>query len=133
MLLAIGDWSLVMNKINSFKDLEIWKLSHQLVLDIYKTSEAFPKKKEEYRLTSQLLRAASSVPTNIAEGMGRYTKKEFINFLVIARGSVEECKYLILLSKDLNHIPPEVYTELNDKYDLLGKKINALINSLKNK
>jgi len=121
-----------MGKINSFRDLEIWKLSHQLVLDIYKTSETFPKK-EEYRLTSQLLRAASSVPTNIAEGMGRYTKKEFVNFLVIARGSVEECKYLILLSKDLSYISSVLYEELNNKYDLLGKKINALINSIRNR
>ncbi|MCL4548032.1 MAG: four helix bundle protein [Bacteroidetes bacterium] len=121
-----------MVKINSFRDLEIWNLSHQLVLNIYKISESFPKK-EEYRLTSQLLRATSSVPTNIAEGMGRYTKKEFINFLVIARGSIEESKYLLLLSKDLNYLAPDVYEDFNDRYDLLGKKINALINSLRNK
>ena len=88
-----------MGKINSFQDLEIWKLSHQLVLNIYKITESFPKK-EEYRLISQLIRAITSIPTNIAEGMGRYTRKEFINFLLIARGSVEECKYLLLLSND---------------------------------
>ena len=59
-----------MGKINSFQDLEIWKLSHQLVLDIFKITEWFPKK-EEYRLISQLIRAVTSIPTNIAEGMGR--------------------------------------------------------------
>lgn len=73
-----------MGKINSFHDLEIWKLSYQLVLDIYKISEAFPKK-EDYRLTSQLVRVVTSIPANIAEGMGRHTRKELINFLVVAR------------------------------------------------
>lgn len=121
-----------MGKINSFHDLEIWKLSHQLVLDIYKITEKFPTK-EEYRLISQLIRAAASIPTNIAEVMGRYTRKEFINFLVIARGSVEECKYLLLLSSDLKYVETSIYNNLKDQFDKLGKMINALISSLKRK
>jgi len=73
-------------KIKSFQDLEIWQLAHKLVLDIYSLVEKFPKK-EEFRLTSQLIRAAISIPANIAEGMGRYSTKEFIHYLIIARGS----------------------------------------------
>ena len=121
-----------MGKINSFQDLEIWKLSHQLALDIYKITEQFPKK-EEYRLISQLIRAVTSIPTNIAEGMGRYSRKEFINFPVIARGSVEECKHLILLSNELNYVETSIYNNLKDQFDKLGKMINALISSLKRK
>ena len=121
-----------MGKINSFHDLEIWKLSHQLVLDIYKITGRFPKR-EEYRLISQLIRAVTSIPANIAEGMGRYTRKEFINFLVIARGSVEECKYLILLSNDLKYLELSTYNNLKEQFDVLGKMINTLITSLKRK
>ena len=128
----ISDWLLVMGKINSFHDLEIWQLSHRLVLDIYKVIESFPKK-EEYRLTSQLIRAATSIPTNIAEGMGRYSRKEFIKFLIIARGSVEECKYLILLSNDLQYIDEYAYHNFKDKLDIVGKMINSLITSLRRK
>ena len=121
-----------MTGIKSFHDLEIWKLSHQLVLEIYKISRMFPKE-ENFRITSQLLRAAYSIPTNIAEGMGRYTRKEFIYFLTIARGSVEECKYLILLSKDLGYLHENMFNELTQKYDSVGKMINSLINSLRKK
>jgi len=71
------------------------------------------------------------VPTNIAEGKGRKTLKEFIQFLTIARGSVEEVKYLLLLSKDLNFISSELYLELIDGYDQVGKMLNGLINSLR--
>ncbi len=121
-----------MTSIKSFHDLEIWKLSHQLVLEVYKISKMFPKE-ENFRITSQLLRAAYSMPSNIAEGMGRYTRKEFVNFLTIARGSVEECKYFILLAKDLGYLTEQIYNELTLKYDSLGKMINSLINSLKRK
>jgi four helix bundle protein len=121
-----------MTSIKSFHDLEIWKLSHQLVLEVYKISKMFPKE-ENFRITSQLLRAAYSIPSNIAEGMGRYTRKEFVNFLTIARGSVEECKYFILLIKDLGYLPEIMFNELTSKYDSLGKMINSLINSLKRK
>ena len=121
-----------MSKINSFHDLEIWKLAHELVLEIYKLTNDFPSK-EEYRLTSQLVRAAISIPNNIAEGMGRFSRKEFLQFLNIARGSTEECKYLIILSKDLKYIDIATYDLITEKYNLLGKKINALINSIKRK
>lgn len=105
----------------------IWKFGnwHELVLEIYKTTNKFPSK-EEFRLTSQLIRAAISIPNNIAEGMGRFSRKEFLQFLNIARGSTEECKYLIILSKDLKYIDDEAYDSFTKKYDLLGKKIKHL-------
>ena len=119
-------------EINSFFDLEVWQLAHKLVLDVYKAVENFPKK-EEYKLASQLLRAVVSVPTNIAEGKGRSTLKDYIHFLVIARGSLEETKYLLYLSKDLNYINIDVYENLNSQSNLIGKKLNALIGALKTK
>jgi four helix bundle protein len=117
-------------KINNFEDLKVWKLAHQTVLEIYKLSESFPKS-EEYRITSQLLRAVVSIPTNIAEGMGRYSKKEFIQFLVIARGSVEECKYLLLLTKDLGYLTEDKFISLSESLNSIGKMTNALITSLR--
>lgn len=119
-------------KINSFFDLEVWQLAHKLVLDVYKVVEKFPKK-EEYRLTSQLLRAVVSIPTNIAEGKGRNTLKDYIHFLIIARGSLEETKYLLYLSKDLGYIDEQEYCTLQEQFNLIGKKLNSLINSLKSK
>ena len=119
-------------KVNSFFDLEVWQLAHKLVLDVYKVVENFPKI-EEYRLTSQLLRAVVSIPTNIAEGKGRNTLKDYIHFLTIARGSLEETKYLLYLSKDLCYIDEQEYYTLQEQHSLIGKKLNSLINSLKSK
>lgn len=116
-----------MTSIKSFHDLDIWKLSHQLVLEVYKDSKKFPKE-ENFRITSKLLREAYSIPSNIAEGMGRCTRKEFVSFLTIARGSVEECKYFILLVKDLGYLLEIIFHELTLKYNSPGKMINSLIN-----
>lgn len=120
------------SKINSFKDLEIWQLSHQAVLSVYDLLVNIPRQ-EDYNIKSQLMRASVSIPTNIAEGMGRYSRKEFIQFLNIARGSVEECKYLLILSYDLQYISKEDFEKNSSVYDLIGKKINALIKSIKEK
>lgn len=89
--------------VKSWEDLLVLQKAHELVLQIYKITKDFPSD-ERYRLIDQICRAASSVPTNIAEGKGRRTKKEFIQFLTIFRGSVEEVKYLLLLSRDLSFI-----------------------------
>jgi four helix bundle protein len=120
------------NKIKSFEDLEIWRLSHSLVLEIYKIIKSFPKT-ENYILTKQIIRSAQSIPANIAEGMGRFSKKEFTRFLVIARGSVEETKYHLILAKDLGYIDTNTFENFKNNYTLLGKKINSLISSIKSK
>jgi len=120
------------NKIKSFEDLEIWKLSHSLVLEIYKIVKTFPKS-EDYILTQQIIRSSQSVPANIAEGMGRFSKKEFLQFLIIVRGSVEETKYHLILAKDLGYLENSLFEELKNNYTILGKKINSLISSIKSK
>ncbi len=120
------------NKINSFRDLEVWKIAHGYVLDIYKTTAAFPKI-EEYRITNQLIRASVSIPANIAEGCGRKTTAELMRFLTISRGSTEECKYFIILSKDLGYLKTEDYTRLSLNLDTIGKMLNGLLNSLRQK
>lgn len=120
------------NKINSFRDLEVWKIAHEYVLDIYRTTEDFPKI-EEYRITNQLIRASVSIPANIAEGCGRKTTAELMRFLTISRGSTEESKYFIILSKDLGYLKPDDFTRLSLSLDTIGKMLNGLLNSLRQK
>lgn len=114
----------------NFTKLDVWRKAHQMTLKAYKATQSFPSE-ERYRLTDQLCRSASSVPANIAEGKGRDSHKDFLKFLIIARGSVEETKYHLLLAKDLHYLSKEVYARLNDGYDLVGKLINGLIRKVK--
>ncbi len=123
---------MIENKIKSFEDLEIWRLSHSLVLEIYRIVKSFPKS-ENYILTKQIIRSAQSIPANIAEGMGRYSKNELVQFLIIARGSVEETKYHLILARDLGYIDFNTFENMQSNYTLLGKKINSLISSIKRK
>lgn len=113
------------------KKLDAWKLSFEFVKEIYLATDGFPSS-EKFGLTSQLRRASVSIPTNIAEGAGRKSKKEFINFLSIALGSVSEVDTLLLLSRDLNFIKPELTDELLIKLDVIGKLIFGLMKSLQN-
>ncbi|MGH7770859.1 MAG: four helix bundle protein [Candidatus Binatia bacterium] len=78
-------------QVESWKDLEVWQASHGLVLKVYEATKSFPND-ERLRLTDQLCRAAASIPTNIAEEKGRSVLKEYLQFLSVARGSVEEVK-----------------------------------------
>lgn len=94
-----------------FRDLKVWEKSHKVVLWVYELSRKFPKE-ERYGLTSQLRRAASSVPTNIAEGCGRGTDADFARFLQMAMGSASEADYLLLLSRDLDYLPEADYAPL---------------------
>jgi four helix bundle protein len=113
-----------------WKDLEVWKLAHQLVLQIYKITAGFPKS-EIYALSSQMKRAAYSVPANIVEGQSRKTTKEYIQFLHNARGSLEETRYFLLLAKDLDFIPTDIHQDLENRYEAASKMLNGLIRSLK--
>ena len=94
-----------------FRDLKVWERAHQLVLRVYNQTRPFPKE-ELYGLTSQLRRAAASVPTNIAEGCGRGTDPDFARFLQMAMGSASETDYLLLLCKDLGHLSEAEYGPL---------------------
>jgi four helix bundle protein len=96
---------------------------------VYKVSKNFPSS-EMYGLTSQIRRSSSSVPTNIIEGQGRQYKKEFIQFLYIAKGSLEEANYQLFLAKDLEYISNEEYLKLFDICTRIKMMLYKLINSL---
>ena len=113
-----------------FRDLSVWEKSHLLTLKIYEITRDFPKY-ETYGLTSQLRRAAISIPTNIAEGCGRGSDSDFSRILQIAFGSASETEYLALLSHDLEYISENDYKILNDKIVEIKKMLSSLINKLK--
>lgn len=113
-----------------FRKYEIWQLSHQLVIDVYKMCLNFPKE-EIYGHTSQLKRAAASIPTNISEGCGRESDKEFNQYLNFALGSATETEYLFILSRDLNYIDDETYNEFNERINIIKSKIFKLKTKLK--
>ncbi|MDE3095834.1 MAG: four helix bundle protein [Chloroflexota bacterium] len=83
-----------------YRKLRVWQKSHELTLAVYRASERFPKA-EVYGITSQMRRSSSSIPTNIAEGCGRSSKADFLRFLHVALGSINELSYQLLLCRDL--------------------------------
>ena len=115
-----------------WKDLEVWKKSHELVLKLYETTKVFPRN-ETYYLTDQIRRASSSVPANIVEGQSRNTTKEYLQFLYNARGSLEEVRYFLLLSKDLGYIGEDVFESFEYDSEIISKMLNRLIKSLTSK
>ena len=116
----------------NWKKLNVWRETHNLVLEIYKATSSFPKS-ETYGLVDQLKRAAYSVPANIVEGQSRNTTKEYLQFLYNSRGSLEEVRYFLLLSFDLKFLKENKYKELEHKYELASKMLNGLIKSLRSK
>jgi four helix bundle protein len=86
----------------SFEDLVVWQKAHQFVLMTYRFSDEFPRR-ETYGLTSQLRRAAVSIPANISEGFKKKGRADKARFLNIAQGSVEECRYYLILARDLGY------------------------------
>ena len=109
----------------NFKKYDIWKISHVFTLKIYELTKSYPKD-EIYGIVSQIRRASSSIPTNISEGCGRTSDAEFNRFLTIALGSASEVEYLIILSKDLNYIDEDSFTELNQEINIIKRKIYTL-------
>ena len=95
----------------SFFDLFVWKKAHEFVLCVYRVCSKFPDF-EQFGLRSQFTRAAVSIPANIAEGYKKLSKADKLRFFNISQVSLEECKYYILLSKDLGYISNESYIEL---------------------
>lgn len=118
--------------ITGFQDLDVWRAAHELTLASYKLSADFPKS-EVYGIASQLRRAAVSVPSNIAEGWGRRSTKEYLRSLSIAHGSLHETRYFLLLAKDLNYCSPQQQTELENLVNRIGAMLAALERSLKAK
>jgi four helix bundle protein len=116
----------------NWRKLKVWQETHNLVLEIYKAISSFPKS-ETYGLVDQLKRASYSVPANIVEGQSRNTTKEYLQFLYNARGSLEEVRYFLLLSFDLNFLKENNYNELEQGYETASKMLNGLIKSLRSK
>ena len=114
-----------------YKKLKVWELSHELTLMVYQKSSAFPKE-EMFGLTSQIRRASSSIPTNIAEGCGRYSSKELSHFLNISLGSANETSYLLFLAKDLNYITAQDFEILENKIEQIKAMLINLIGKVKN-
>lgn len=112
------------------QDMEVFKLSHSLTLEIYKLTEKFPPE-EKFGLSAQMRRAASSVPINLAEGAARLSTREYRQFVGISRASASEVAYLILLCKDLGYLAEGDFTSLKEKYEIASKMLTSLIKSLK--
>lgn len=117
-------------KFQEFTDLLVWKKAHELTILVYKITKKFPKE-ELFRLVSQLCRSVSSIPANIAEGFGRTSKKEFVRFLSIAKGSAKESLYHLILAKDLGYITDEEFINLKNRCDEVSKMLSGLIRSIR--
>lgn len=116
--------------INSYKDLIVWQRSMELVVEIYKVTEEFPTA-ELYGIISQMRRAAVSIPSNIAEGRKRSTRKDFRQFLVVAYASASELETQIEISKRLNFIKVDKYIKTDALLLEVIKMLNKMISSLK--
>jgi len=120
-----------MSEVRNHKDLEVWKVSMDFVVEIYQMTKPFPQS-ELYGLTTQLRRAAVSIPSNIAEGSARKNTKEFIQFLYIAQGSLFEIETQLIISERLEYIksPIEQYEKIKFLRALISGLISALYKKL---
>jgi four helix bundle protein len=112
---------------DNYRDLIAWQKAKSLALDVYRCTGRFPRD-EIYGLSSQMRRAAVSVPSNIAEGKGRYSKKEFVQFLYHARGSLLELETQVSIAHDLEYLDLLVFENLESQTEELGRILNGLIN-----
>jgi len=112
-----------------FRDLMVWEKSHQLTLELYKTTKKFPVD-ERFGLISQIRRCSASIPANIAEGCGRRGNGEFHRFLQIATGSASELAYHLLLSRDLGYLEPPDYRKVEASITEIQKMLAGLINKV---
>ncbi len=118
--------------IKNVEDLEVFKLSHSLVLRIYKLTESFPQE-ERFGLIPQMRRSAYSIPMNLIEGSNRLNTKEYRRFVGIGKGSAGEISYQIRLAKDLGYVSEEIYSDLKEKYEIVIKMLSNLAKSLAKK
>ena len=115
-----------------FKTLTVWRKAHLLTLRVYQITSSFPPE-EKYGLTSQLRRSSASVPTNIAEGCGKESERDFARFLSISSGSASEAEYQFMLAKDLGYIQENVYIELDRDVNEIKKMLRSFIGKLDSK
>ena len=117
------------NRLSSYRELVVWQKAMELVSEVYAITRAFPRE-EIYGLTSQLRRCAVSIPSNIAEGQGRATKGEFIQFLCHARGSLFELETQIVIACRLGYVSEESERRLSSKITEVARILNGLLTSL---
>ena len=115
--------------VKSYRDLLVWQKSYALTLVVYKATSAFPST-EVFGLTSQLRRAAVSIPANIADGCGRHSRPEFLRFIAIAQGSAGEVDTLLALAHDLTYLDSETGQQLAEQITEIGKMLSGLRKSL---
>lgn len=113
----------------TFEDLHAWRLAMDLVVDVYQQTLAWPKD-ERFGLTSQIRRAATSIPSNIAEGKGRASDREFIRFLNYARGSLYEVQTQVQVARRLNYLTESAARALEKQTAEVGKVLNGLIHAV---
>jgi four helix bundle protein len=112
---------------DNYRNLIAWQKAKTLALSIYSCTRVFPNY-ETYGLSSQMQRAAVSISSNIAEGKGRYSQKEFVHFLYLARGSLLELETQLSIAHDLNYLNQSSFAKLESQTEELGRILNGLIN-----
>src|SRR3990172_13014436 len=119
-----------MSNVNDYRDLEVWKKSIALASKMQRISSSFPRE-ELFGLTSQIRRAAVSIPANIAEGAERNGTKEYVQFLGIARGSAAELETLIVLAEEFRYLTGEQLQPLMEELQAIRKMLSGLMRSLR--
>jgi four helix bundle protein len=114
----------------SYRELVVWQRAMQLATEVYRATKSFPRD-EIFGLTSQMRRAAVSVPSNTAEGKGRYSPKDLTHFLYQARGSVLELQTQITIARDLIYLDVELSNKLETLADEVGRLLNGLLHHFK--
>lgn len=117
--------------VTTYKDLIVWQKGIELVNEIYVVTRIFPKE-EMFGLTNQLRRAAISIPANIAEGWGRSSTKNYVQFIKISLGSLFELETLIIIAKDQNYLEEQIMNKISVEITEIGKMLNKLIRNLEN-
>lgn len=118
-----------MTKYKSFEEMPMWQKAHELAVEVFQVSERFPRK-EDYGLTSQLRRAALSIPANIAEAFGRFHYKDKLNFYYNSRGSANETKSHLLYAREVGYIDASIYEDLDHKLSEVLLELNSVISTL---
>lgn len=116
--------------IKSYRDLLVWQKAIDFVVEAYRATATFPKS-ETYGVVSQIRRAASSIPANIAEGYGRGSRKEYVQFLIIAQGSLKEVETHSIVADKLSYLTPAQTERLLSPTDEIGRMLGSLIRKLK--
>jgi len=117
--------------VRNYRKIKAWQLADELALAIYKATKEFPKR-EVWGITSQMRRAAVSVPSNIVEGSMRRHKDEYLQFLYISASSLAELGYYIKFSKDIGYLEKKEFEELNAKYEETSRVLRGLITYIEN-